>query len=395
VAAAARVAGPARRIVVLNERDLDNPRVGGAEIHVFEIFRRLVERGHSVRLLAASFRGAVPTVRMQGVVVRRLAGNRFSYYPQMPFALRRELAAEPADVVVDLLNKLPFFSPLVTAVPCCAIAHHLFGKTAFGQVPFPIAVATALAEKAIPVVYRDTPILAISESTRVDLIARGIPAANVVVAPPGIDEATYTPGPVSGRPPLILWIGRLEHYKRADVMVEAFREIRRQVPEARLSIIGSGQARGALEQQVRERGLGAAVEFTGYISEARKIEYLQRATLLVNTSVKEGFGLTVIEANACGAATVSTDVPGLRDSVRDGETGVLVPFDDVAALAHAAVRILTDEPYRTRLVTNGFAWAATFSWEHAADVTEDVIERAIAAGVRPTAEPSGGASGPS
>jgi glycosyltransferase involved in cell wall biosynthesis len=220
--------------------------------------------------------------------------------------------------------------------------------------------------------------LAISESTRVDLIARGIPGENVVVVPPGIDEAAYRRGPLAGRPPLVIWIGRLEHYKRVDVMVEAFAEIRRQVPEARLSIIGAGQARGALEQLVRQRGLGGAVEFTGYISEERKIEYLQRAALLVNTSVKEGFGLTVIEANACGAATVSTDVPGLRDSVRDGETGVLVPFDDVGALARAAVRVLTDDAFRTQLVTNGLAWAATFSWERAADATEDLIERAIA-----------------
>jgi glycosyltransferase involved in cell wall biosynthesis len=315
---------------------------------------------------------------MQGLTVRRLVGNRFTYYPQMPFALRRELAAEPADVVVDLLNKLPFFSPLVTDTPCCAIAHHLFGRTAFDQVPFPIAVATALAEKLIPVVYRDTPMLAISESTRVDLIARGIPGKNVVVVPPGIDETAYRCGPLAGRQPLVVWIGRLEHYKRADVMVEAFVEIRRQVPAARLTVIGAGQARGALERLVRERGLRDAVEFTGYISDERKIEYLQRAALLVNTSVKEGFGLTVIEANACGAATVSTDVPGLRDSIRDGETGVLVPFDDVAALARAAVRVLTDDEFRARLVANGLAWAATFSWERAADATEDLIERAIA-----------------
>jgi glycosyltransferase involved in cell wall biosynthesis len=200
----------------------------------------------------------------------------------------------------------------------------------------------------------------------------------VVVVPPGIDETAYRRGPLTGRPPLVLWIGRLEHYKRADVMVEAFVEIRRRVPEARLAIIGAGQARGALERLVRERGLRESVEFTGYISDERKIEYLQRAALLVNTSVKEGFGLTVIEANACGAATVSTDVPGLRDSVRDGETGVLVPFDDVDALARAAIRVLTDDAFRTRLVTNGVAWAATFSWERAADATEAMIERAIA-----------------
>ncbi len=366
-----------RRIVVLNERDLENPRAGGAEVHVFEICARLVARGHSVRLLAAGFRGAAAATTMHGVRVRRLAGNRYTYYPQLPFALRRELAAEPADVVVDVLNKLPFFTPLVADVPCCAIVHHLFGGTAFRQVPFPIAMVTSVAEKLIPFVYRETPMLAISESTRIDLVARGIPARHVIVAPPGI-SATYMPGPPGPRPPLIVWIGRLERYKRADLMVEAFIDVRRRVPAARLVVIGSGQARGALEDLVRARGLGGAVEFTGFVSEGRKIEYLQRAAVLVNTSEKEGFGLTVIEGNACGTPSVSTDVAGLRDSVRDGETGILVPFGNTAALADAVVRMLTDEPLRERLAAAGFTWAATFSWDAAADATERTIDAAIA-----------------
>lgn len=373
-----RGAKEARRIVVLNERDLANPRAGGAEIHVVEIFRRLAARGHSVRMLTASFRGAAPTETTDGIEIRRLAGNRYSYYPQMPFALRRELVRAPADVVVDVLNKLPFFSPAVVEVPCCAIVHHLFGATAFQQVPFPIAVATALAEQAIPFVYRRTPMLAISESTRADLVARGIPAEHVVVAPPGIDAKAYAPGPLGPRPPLIVWIGRLERYKRADVMIDAFAEIHRRVPDARLAVIGSGQARAALEHRVRRRELGGTVEFTGFISEARKIEYLQRAAVLVNTSVKEGFGLTVIEGNICGTPNVSTDVPGLRDSVRHEETGLLVPFGDTSALAEAAVRVLTDSALRERLVVGGLAWASTFSWEHAADVTERMIEAAVA-----------------
>jgi glycosyltransferase involved in cell wall biosynthesis len=377
VAQRPRHAGKARRIVVLNERDLENPLAGGAEIHVFEIFRRLVERGHSIRLLAASFRGAAPTTTMQGVVVRRL-GNRYRYYAQIPFALRRTLATDPADVVVDVLNKFPFLTPWVADVPCCAIVHHLFGTTAFRQVAFPIALATVLAEKLIPFAHQSTPMLAISDSTRADLVARGIAAEHIVVVPPGLDVGAYAPGPRGPRSPLIVWIGRLEGYKRADVMIEALVEIRRRVPDARLSIIGSGQARGTLEELVRRRRLEAAVEFTGFIPEARKIEYLQRAAVLVNTSEKEGFGLTVIEANACGAPNVSTDVPGLRDSVRDGETGLLVPFADVAALARAAVQVLTDEPLRARLVAGGLEWAARFSWDRAADATEAMIEDAIA-----------------
>ena len=368
--------GRPRRILVLNERDLENPLAGGAEVHVFEVFRRLVERGHTVQLFSASFRGAVPEVAMHGVVVRRLA-NRYLYYARIPSALRRELATEPIDVVVDVLNKFPFLTPWVANVPCCVIVHHLFGRTAFRQVTFPVALATYLAEKLIPLAHRRTPMLAISASTRDDLVARGIAPDNIVVVPPGLDRDIYTPGQ-SPRAPLVVWIGRLERYKHADVMIDAMPEILRRVPGTRLAIVGSGHERGALEERARRRGVTGAVEFTGFITEARKVAYLQRASLLVNTSEKEGFGLTIVEANACGTPSVASDVPGLRDSVRDGETGLLVPFGDAAALARAAVRVLTDDRLRARLVANGLAWAAHFSWERAADATEALVEKAIA-----------------
>jgi glycosyltransferase involved in cell wall biosynthesis len=370
------VLGRPRRILVLNERDLENPLAGGAEVHVFEIFRRLVERGHTVQLLTASFRGAMPEVTLRGVAVRRLT-NRYLYYARVPFALRRALATEPVDVVVDVLNKFPFLTPWVADVPCCAIVHHLFGRTGFRQVTFPVALATYLAEKLIPLAHRRTPMLAISASTRDDLVARGIAADNIAVVPPGLDRDIYMPGR-SSRAPLVVWIGRLERYKRADVMIDAMPEILRHVPGTRLTIIGSGHARGALEEHARHRGVTDAVEFTGFVAEERKVAYLQRASLLVNTSEKEGFGLTVVEANACGTPSLATDVPGLRDSVRDGETGLLVPFGDAAALARAAVRVLTDERLSARLVANGLAWAARFSWERAADATEAMIEKAIA-----------------
>jgi glycosyltransferase involved in cell wall biosynthesis len=378
---------PRRSIVVLNERDLENPLAGGAEVHVFEIFRRLTARGHRVRVLAASFPGAAPVTDHHGVTIRRLV-TRYAYYARVPFALRRALAEEPTDVVVDVLNKFPFFTPWVAAVPCAAIVHHLFGRTAFRQVAMPIALATFAAEKLIPFAHRTTPMLAISASTRDDLVARGIAAEHIVVVPPGLDRAAYVPGPAGPRAPLILWIGRLEPYKRADVLIDAMPEILRQVPAARLAIVGAGHARVALEERVRRRGVGHAVEFTGFVPEERKIDYLRRAAVLVNTSEKEGFGLTVIEANACGTPNVSTDVAGLRDSVRDGETGLLVPFGEAPALARAVLRVLTDPGLRDRMVAQGLEWSARFSWDRAADGMETTIERAIARRQRPETAPA-------
>jgi glycosyltransferase involved in cell wall biosynthesis len=368
-----------RRILVLNERDPENPLAGGAETHIFEIFSRLAAAGHEVTLLAAAFPGGAREANVRGVRVLRLT-NRYLYYLVVAFAARRELRRRRYDVVVDVLNKLPFLSPWTAGarVPCFAIVHHLFGTTAFSQVPFPVALVTWASEKLIPYAYRDTPMLAISPSTKDDLVERGVRADHVWVVPPGVDHAAYAAAdPRSRREPLILWIGRLEPYKRCDVMLESMPRIRERVPNARLVIVGEGSARPALTERAVALGIRDAVELTGFVSEAEKIAWLARASVVVNTSEKEGWGMTVIEGNACGAPSVSTNVPGLRDSVRHDDTGLLVPFGDERALADAIVTILTDEARRARMVERALHWAARFSWDNVAADTLALIEEAI------------------
>jgi glycosyltransferase involved in cell wall biosynthesis len=364
-----------RRILVLNERDPRSPMTGGAETHVFEIFRRLVERGHEVTVLAASFPGSARDEVVGGVRVRRLA-NRYLYYFLVARAARSR--ARQSDVVVDVLNKLPFFSPWLVPLPCLAIVHHLFGTTAFRQVPAPVAAVSWLLEKLIPLAYRRTPVLAISPSTRDDLAQRGLDPAWIEVVPPGIDRQTHQAiDDGLDRDPIVLWIGRLEPYKRADVAIEAMNEVRRSVPNARLVIVGAGSARASLEAQVSERGLDGYVRFTGYVCEEDKIEWIRGASVVVQTSEKEGWGMTVIEANVCNTVAIATDVPGLRDSVRDGESGLLVEYGNPAALAGALVRVLTDRELRRRLIRGGSAWGMRFDWDEVATRTEALIERAI------------------
>lgn len=366
-----------RRILVLNERDPRNPRAGGAETHVFEIFGRLAAQGHDVLLLAASWPGAPRDEVVQGVRVRRLA-NRYLYYFVVPWAARREAAAG-RDVVVDVLNKLPFFSPWFVPRPCLAVVHHLFGTTAFRQVPLPVALATWLLEKLIPLAYARTPMMAISPSTRDDLVQRGVAASLVHVVPPGIDrDSHHAVDDGASREPIVLWIGRLEPYKRADVAIDAMEAVRAKVPGARLVVVGTGAARAALEQRACDRGLASCVEFTGFVPEQDKIDWIRRAAIVVQTSEKEGWGMTMIEANVCHAVPIASDVPGLRDSVQHDRTGLVVPYADVVALADAIVRVLTDAGLRARLLREGAAWGARFGWDEAADHAADLLEHAIA-----------------
>jgi len=365
-----------RAVLVLNERDPEHPLAGGAEVHIYEIFSRMVARGWSVTHLAASFPGAAREATVRGVHVRRLT-NRYLYYGTVPFAAKRELRRGRYDAVIDVLNKLPFLSPWLLRHPCFAIVHHLFGTTAFKQVSFPIALVTYLAEKLIPYAYRDTRMLAISPSTKDDLVERGIAAEHVAVVPPGLDHRDYRPGSRDGDHPIVLWVGRLEPYKRADVMIDAMREIARAVPAARLVIVGAGSARGALEEHVKSSGLGDFVRFTGFIPEEEKIAWLRRAAVVVNSSEKEGWGMTVIEANACGVPAVSSDVPGLRDSTRHDVTGLLYPYGDVAALAAAVVRLLSDEAAYHRMSAAALDWSARFTWDRVTDDVEVLLGAAI------------------
>lgn len=371
-----------RKILLINERDPANPLAGGAEVHIFEIFRRLAQRGHEVTLLAASFPGCARREGLDGIDVRRLS-NRYLYYGLVPGVARRVAKREDFDVVVDVLNKLPFFSPWFVPLPCFGIVHHLFGDTAFQQVAPPVAAVTWLAERGIPSAYRQVPLLAISPSTKDDLVERGMSPERVWVVPPGVDRAAYSQGVDACDPSLIVWIGRLEPYKRAGDLLESLPEVIRSIPAARAAIIGAGSSRLTLEKRVRELGLEASVTFTGFVSESEKVEWLRRAAVTVNTSEKEGWGMTVIEGNACGAPSVSSNVHGLRDAVRDGKTGLLFPCGDTGALAQSLIRVLGDAELRGDLAAQGLVWAQRFEWDRVADDTLALIEHAIEGGAGP------------
>jgi len=280
---------------------------------------------------------------------------------------------------VDILAKLPFLSPWFVPVPCLGIVHHLFGTTAFQQVSFPVALATYLSEKLIPLAYRDTPLIAVSPSTVEDLVARGLSAAHISVIPNGIDHALYRPVDAGKSPePLVVWLGRVEPYKRVDLFLRALVHVRRQVPSLRTVIVGEGSASADLRSLCTSLGLDACVRFAGFVPADEKVRLLQQAHALVNTSEKEGWGLTVLEGNACGTITVASDVPGLRDSVRDRKTGLLVRHGDIEALASALTEILTDSALQETLGRAAKDWAAGFTWETVTDEVRTVIEAVLA-----------------
>jgi len=366
------------RILVANWLDRENPQAGGAEEHLHEVFGRLAGRGHEVTALVSGWKGCPSRVTLDDIDVHR-AGRRYTYSIAGPRYYRRHLRGLDFDVVIEDLNKIPVFSPFWTRCPVVLLAHHLFGATAFQAGSFPVALATWILERPIPRVFSRTQAVAVSQSTREDLIARGLKAENIDVIPNGIDVDQYTPS-TSARTdtPSLLFLGRLKRYKRVDLIIDAVARLAGAGRDVVLRVGGSGEQLDALRAHAESRGVSDRVEFLGYVTDERKLEILRDSWLHVLTSPKEGWGISNLEAAACGTPTVASDAPGLRESVVHGETGLLVPHGDVEALTRGIESLLDDDERREEMGRRARAFAEGFSWEASADSFERLLRRVVA-----------------
>ena len=367
-------------ILIANWQDLRNPHAGGAEVHLFELFSRLAARGHRVRLVCSGFAGAAPVDTVDGIEVRR-HGGRHSFALIGRGAIRKAIREFSPDVVVDDINKLPLCTPTLTRVPVYAIVPHLFGSTAFAEVSWPMAATVWAAERMIPSVYRRARFHAISDSTRDDLVARGIPGDRIAVVYPGVDSRRFCPDPATLRatPPRFVYIGRLKRYKGVEHLIAALAIARRERPDLTLDIAGSGDDRPRLEGLARAAGVADAVRFLGFVDEPVRLRLLRESVANVFPSPKEGWGITVMEAAACGTPSLASNSPGLRDSVKDGVTGILVPHGDPAALGRAMLRLAANPALVEQLGRAARGWAERLSWDAAADTVEGHLKEMHAA----------------
>jgi glycosyltransferase involved in cell wall biosynthesis len=365
-------------ILLVNWQDRANPHAGGAEIHLFEIFGRLAMQGHRIRLVCSGWPGAPDRALMDGISVER-TGGRNSFALLGRDAVRRAIESERPDILVEDINKLPLFLTLGNRLPFCAIVPHLFGATAFNEASWPIAATVWAAERPIPWVYRRAGFHAISESTRDDLIARGVPPGRVRVIHPGVDSRQFRPSPSSRRStaPSFLYVGRLKRYKGIGFAVQALALARRHRPDLRLDIAGVGDYRPELERLAASLALQRAIVFHGFVSEERKIDLMRAAWANIFPSPKEGWGITIIEAAACGTPSLASDSPGLRDSVRHGETGFLVPHGSVEGLAARMIELADSAALVAKLGDRARRFAEGLTWDRTAAATEQHLKAII------------------
>jgi glycosyltransferase involved in cell wall biosynthesis len=350
------------KILCLNWRCWLNPAMGGAEVFTHEVAKRWVASGHQVSLFTSQFPGCQREEIVDGVNIVR-AGGRFSVYRQAKKFYSKRFRSEGFDVVIDEVNTVPFFAPkfVKNNEKVVALIHQLAREYWFYEMPFPISyLGYYYFENKWLKQYVDVPAVTVSESTRKDLANLGF--KHISIVPEGLNFEPLNEVPAKDAKPIVVFAGRLKRAKRPDHAIEAFKIVKEKVPDAELWVFGDGPFR-----QTLERISGSGVRFFGNLADLERRELLRKGWVLMVPGLREGWGLNVIEANALGMPAVAYDVPGLCDSVRNCETGLLAESGNIEDLADKTMAILMDSSLREAYSRNALKYSKQFSWEKTAD----------------------------
>lgn len=351
-------------------RDLDDDEAGGSEVHAHSIAAIWAQSGLQVTMRTSAAVGQPATARRDGYTVSRRAG-RYGVFPRSAFA---EITGRlgPCDGLVEIWNGMPFMSPLWWRKPRVIWLHHVHGPMWGMTLPGPVAKAGVLLEERIaPKFYRNQPIVTLSPSSETELVDElGFPAERVTVIPPGLNPF-FTPGGQRSDAPLAVAVGRLVPVKDFPRLVRVMAGVRERVPNAELVIVGEGYERDRIVDTIRQCGGQDWVRLAGRVTDDELRDLYRRAWLAVSVSVREGWGMTLTEAAACGTPTVATDISGHADAVARDRSGLLRSTDE--ELVDAITTVMTDERRRAELQEGALARAAELTWERTAQANFEVL----------------------
>jgi len=359
IAAIAREAG-LHRIHMLAWRDLDDPEAGGSELHASTIARVWAEGGIDVTIRTSTAAGHPMFAERDGYHVIRKAG-RYMVFPRTAISgfIGR---TGPRDGLVEIWNGMPFFSPLWAHCPRIVFLHHVHAEM-WRMVLKPAALARLgeLVEfRLAPPVYRKARIVTLSESSRHEIVDMlRLPADNVSVVPPGI-EPRFSPGGTRAPHPLVVAVGRLVPVKRFELLFEALALVRARHPDLEAVVVGEGYERAALEARRHALGADGWIHLPGRVEDDALLDLYRRAWVVASTSLREGWGMTITEAAACGTPAVATRIAGHEDAIVHGRTGLLA--DDVDGLSAQLELVLANPSLRRRLGRSARDYTARFTW---------------------------------
>jgi glycosyltransferase involved in cell wall biosynthesis len=365
------------KILVINWQCIKNPMGGGAEVHLHEIFSRVASRGHEVTLFCCEFDGCEKEEVVDGIkIIRKGKRNTFNFGVRKEY--KNRFSKEEFDIVIDDINKIPFYTPRYVKEPLLAISHHFFGRSIFREAGLISGLYVYLSEWLVNFIYKRTPFAVVSESTLDEFIERGFDRRYFSIVMNAIEQEHF-PMAVGTKYdfPCVVYFGRLKKYKSVDHLVQAFARIHTKFPDAQLHFIGRGDFQPELERLSEELGIKDKTVFHGFVSEEEKVELLSKSHVTVNTSMKEGWGITNIESNGAGTPVISANVPGLRDSVKEGQSGLLYEYGNIEQLAEQIERVLSEEELLQKLSQGSVEWAKEFSWDKSAEKMIEVCKWVI------------------
>jgi glycosyltransferase involved in cell wall biosynthesis len=359
-----------RRVSMLAWRDLDDPEAGGSEVHASTVAALWGQAGIEVTM-RTSFAAGHPQVSWRdGYRVIRKAGR----YMVFPRAAVSELMGwhGDRDGLVEIWNGMPFFSPVWAKGPRIVWLHHVHAE--MWQMTLPprlAALGSALESRVAPPFYRRTPVVTLSESSKRELIEElKFKAKRVTVVPPGVDTR-FSPGGEKSPTPLVVAAGRLVPVKRFDELIEVLLRVKEEHPRLEAVIIGEGYKREDLEAQLRETGAERWIRLAGHVADDELLDLYRRAWVIASAAAREGWGMTITEAAACGTPAVATRIAGHLDAVVHGHSGLLVERRD--EFVDALGRTLRDEDARERMSRAAIEHAARFTWAATARGTLEVL----------------------
>lgn len=361
-------------VLYLSWRDWENPEAGGSETFVERTSRVLVDHGHEVTVLASGFPGAPPETADGGVRILRLGGRYSVFAKAAAYLLRR---GRQYDVIIDVQNGVPFWSPLLTRTPVLNLVHHVH-REQWSSVFTPLLARLGwwLESRAAPKVYRRCRYLTVSEATQEELASLGVAPSRVSIVHSGNDEpegmARFAALPRTPEPSLVS-LGRLVPHKQVELAIDLVRDLRPSFPGLRLHVAGDGYWMSRLVEHAEAAGLAEHVSFHGFVDDETKHQLLATSWVTVMPSVKEGWGLAILEAALHETPTVAFRYAGgPRDSVRDRETGLLA--DDYWQFRDSVAALLADSVRRNRMGKEARAFAETFSWAATGRAVSKLLE---------------------
>ncbi len=354
------------KILIFNWRDISHPLSGGAEASLVEHAKYWEKKGADIIWFSTNFPGAISEENIDGIKFIR----KGSYYTSFIWGFIYYITGKfgKIDVVIDCFHFIPFFTPLYfSRHRIIGLINEVAGKVWFDNLPFIFALIGYYTEPIFFKFYKKVIFISSSESTKKELINIGIDPKNIKIVFHGIRIAKVYNAITKEINPTLVFLGRVSKDKGISEVINAYIKSKIVVKNLKLWIIGKEEKPGMLQALLKdiEEKIKKDITYFGFVSEEKKVELLRKAWLLIHPSKKEGWGLNVIEAASQGTPTVGNDVEGLRDSIKNGITGILVDPKEPSLLADAILSIIMDKSKKQYLYlsNNAKEWSKNFNWE--------------------------------